>query len=589
MTRALITAGALVVAFLAGRAILRRRAVWLLGRHGRFLAPAVLASVWLVGLVVGQRTGSVTGMSVVGAAVMLGLWAFVHRRFPLSRVRGPRWTHLDWAVFLFVAVVFWAIDLWDLENQGVLVAHFLHGNLPPRALNDPRFPLAYHSIFDQLAAIVFTAAPMDLQTAMGLVSIGCVALTLANLQSLSRLFFRRPAHAQLARVLFVLGFGPVILRCAASGWHLDQMHGQSAQAYVDLIMRRPAGLGFAFFTLALALILPCYATPPGRDAPLRRLLFLLPMLVLMPLMAEEGTVFLFMYLAPLALTRRIPPRTAGLLVLAVLVGATSSGVVLGVLGHGSMATPKFRLALPPRLPTWAADQSGVGLLSRQASGFYWLELGPVFLATLAFALAGRDSRRRAVGLAFLGGALIAVFAGTGAWKRSDLDRFFFYGTPPVFMLAADLPDRVWGLLRRRPGARVPGAVLAAFGVLVCGPSTLFPGWQASMRLQDRFRANALGGELRRNLVVVGPRELVLTTRERADELVVDGFMVIAPMDSNSVGRVTLDHFDEYVRANASRAVWLFLPESDPRVAGQRPVARDGGYVLCHATKGGNPR
>lgn len=585
MTPALITAAALAVAFLAGRAILRRRAVWLLGGHGRALAPAVLASVWLLGAVVGQRTGSLTGMSVVAAGVMLALWAFIRRRFALSRVRGPGWTRLDWAVFLFVAVVFWVVDLWDLENQGVLIAHFLRGNLPPRALNDPRFPLAYHSVYDQLAAMVFRAAPMDLQTAMGLVSIGCVALTLSNLQALSRLLFRRPAHAQLARVLFILGFGPVILRCAASGWHLDEMHGRTAQAYVDLIMRRPAGLGFAFFSLALALILPCYGAPPGRRAPARRLLFLLPTLVLMPLMAEEGTVFLLMYLAPLALTRRVPIRTAALLVLAALAGATSSGVVLGVLGHGSMATPKLRLVWPPRLPTWAADQNGVGLISRQASGFYWLELGPVFWGALAVAVLGRDSRRRVVGLAFLGGALIALFAGTGAWKRSDLDRFFFYGTPPVFMLAADLPDRLWGMIRRQPAARVPGAALAVFGVLVCGPTTLFPGWQAMMRLQDRFRAHALGGDVQRHLAMVGPREAILTTSARADELVVAGFVVIAPMDSNSVGRVTASHFDDYVRANAGRAVWLFLPENDPQVAGRPVVARDGGYVLCHATKG----
>src|SRR5206468_742235 len=145
VTRALVTAGALVLAFVAGRATARRRAVLLLGRHGRALAPAALGSLWLVGLLVGQVTGSVTGMSLVAAAPILVVWAVVRRRFPPLRTRAPRWTGLDWAMFLFVAVVFWSVDLWDLDTHRALTAQLLHGNLPPRALNDPRFPLAYHA------------------------------------------------------------------------------------------------------------------------------------------------------------------------------------------------------------------------------------------------------------------------------------------------------------------------------------------------------------------------------------------------------------------------------------------------------------
>lgn len=580
--RALVTAGALVLAFVAGRATLRRRAVLLLGRHGRALAPAALASVWLVGLLLGESTRSVTGMSWVAAAAVLAVWAVVRRRFAPLRIRAPRWTHLDWAMFLFVAVVFLSVDLWDLEVHRALTAQLLHGNLPPRALNDPRFPLAYHAVYDALVALVLTVLPIDLQPAMGLVSTACVALTLSNLQALSRTFFGRRGPAQLARALFMFGFGPVFIRCAASGWNLDEMHGHTAQSYVELILRRPAGLGMAFFTFALALVLPCYRRSAGEggEAATSRLKWLVPALLVLPQMSEEATFFLFVYLAPLVVARRLRARTVGILVAATLVGALQSGVVLGVLGHRAMATPTLHFSWPPRLPTWAYEQNGVSLRSRAASAFYWLELGPVFLAALAFALAGRDARRRAVGAAFLAGAVVAVFASTGAWKKSDLDRFFFYGTPLVFMLAAALPDRIFGALRG--GRTAPGTLLAGFGLVVCAPTTVYPAWQARNRLSGEFSAHALGGDLRRTLAAVGPREPILTTVDRANDVIMAGFLVIAPIETNEVTRITAGLFDDYVRANAGRAVWLFLPESDARLAGRPAIASEGGYVLARA-------
>ena len=307
-------------------------------------------------------------------------------------------------MFLFVAAVFWSVDLWDLDTHRALTAQLLHGNLPPRALNDPRFPLAYHAVYDALVAIVVTVLPIDLQPAMGMVSTACVALTLANLQALSRVFFRRRASAQLARALFMFGFGPVFIRCVASGWNLAEMHGRTAQSYVELILRRPAGLGMAFFTLALAVVLPCYGRGASREAAISRLKWLVPTLLVLPQMSEEATFFLFVYLTPLVLARRLSARTVAVLVAATVVGALQSGVVLGVLGHRSMATPTLHLSFPPRLPTWAFEQTGVSLFSREAGGFYSLELGPVFLAALAFALIGRDAGRRAVGGAFLAGA-----------------------------------------------------------------------------------------------------------------------------------------------------------------------------------------
>ncbi len=136
-------------------------------------------------------------------------------------------------MFLFVAVVFWSVDLWDLDTHRALTAQLLHGNLPPRALNDPRFPLAYHAVYDALVAIVLTVLPIDLQPAMGMVSTACVALTLSNLQALSRVFFRRPGSAQLARALFMFGFGPVFIRCV--GQWLEP--GRDARAHGPIVRR----------------------------------------------------------------------------------------------------------------------------------------------------------------------------------------------------------------------------------------------------------------------------------------------------------------------------------------------------------------
>jgi len=588
MALAALTAIALISAFWSGRAILQSRAILMLGKRGPALAPAVLASLWLVGVLAGQVAGSVTGMAVGGAVVLLSV-AFGARRFGRRRRRTPLWTRLDWTMFVFIAVVFWAVDLWDVGVRSALIAQFLHGNIPPRALNDPRFPLAYHGLYDALCAMVMRTWPMDVPSAMAIVSVACVALTLSNLQALSRTLFARPAAAQLARALFMFGFGPVFIRCIAARGDLDQMHGHSAQSYVDLILRRPAGLGFAFFTLALAMIVPCYGGEPDgrRRRPVSRLLWLTPVMFVLPQISEEAMLFVFVYLAALVLAKRVPLRTVAVLLVVTVAGALQSGVVLGVLGHGSMATPSMHVAWPPRLPTWAVEQTGVSLWSREAAGFWLLELGPVFLVALALALVGRSSARRAIGVAFLAGAAVALFASTGAWKKSDLDRFFFYGTPPVFMLAAELPDRLLRAMGSRQSA--PPVVLAAVGLLVCGPTAVFPGWQAALRLREGFRAHTIGGDLRRNLAPVGPREPILTTLERANDVIMAGFLVIAPIETNEVTRVTPAHFDDYVRANASRAVWLFLPESDPRVAGRPPVARDGGYVLVHATKGGNPR
>ncbi|HEY8926718.1 MAG TPA: hypothetical protein VIU64_20180, partial [Polyangia bacterium] len=102
---------------------------------------------------------------------------------------------------------------------------------------------------------------------------------------------------------------------------------------------------------------------------------------------------------------------------------------------------------------------------------------------------------------------------------------------------------------------------------------------ALTNLEGAFARHAPGGELGARLRAVGPHQVVLTTRERARDLVRAGFLVLAPFDTNSVGMVTEDRFDQYVRAHADRADWLFLPKDDERVAGRTPEARDGDFVL----------
>ncbi|HSS38902.1 MAG TPA: hypothetical protein VLT58_09045, partial [Polyangia bacterium] len=113
-------------------------------------------------------------------------------------------------------------------------------------------------------------------------------------------------------------------------------------------------------------------------------------------------------------------------------------------------------------------------------------------------------------------------------------------------------------------------------------------WQARNRLTSEFQAHTIGGDLRRALDAVGAREPILTTVDRANDVLMAGFLVIAPLETNDVTKVTTPLFDDYVRVNASRAVWLFLPEGDPRLADRPPVAREGGYVLVRAANRSGP-
>src|SRR6185312_4734066 len=114
---------------------------------------------------------------------------------------------------------------------------YLNGNIPPTALNDPNLPLVYHSIYDAVVAVALKALPVDLDIGLALASIVCLALTLSSLKAITRLLFRSAPLAQLARVLFLWGFGPIFMRHVIERNNLDDFHGQTAQVFVDIIFR----------------------------------------------------------------------------------------------------------------------------------------------------------------------------------------------------------------------------------------------------------------------------------------------------------------------------------------------------------------
>jgi hypothetical protein len=589
VAESLLTALAIASALWGAREILRRRVVFLLGRRGPALAPAVLFSFWLCGLLIGEPSRSVTGMAIVAATVLVAIALLVRGRYAPLRTRRRIWTPIDWFLFLHVAAIFWFIDRWDFGCHRALVAEYLNGNVPPTALNDPSLPLVYHSIYDAIVAVGLKALPIDLQTGLALASIVCVALTLSNLQALSRLLFRTARLAQLARVLFFWGFGPVFIRHLVEHNDIDDFHGQTAQVFVDIILRRPAGLGLALFTLAVALILPCYrarrtasAAPPSSAT--LRLIFLVPVAFLFPQLAEEGTFFFGVALLPLLLTRRVPRYLVLALVVAGAAGLMRSGVFTSVvMGYKAMSVPRPHLAWPPRLPTWRAQDDGVPLRSWRSLVFFAFELGPIFFTSLLLALWRGGARRRVLVLVFAAGLLVALFVQPSGWPKSDLDRFFFYGTPFMFMLSAALVEAMGERFRKLGEGPRLSVISAVFALVICGPSVIWPTYYAGAALSDDVQRHDIGGDLRRNLSVARPREPILTTADRADDLVSVGFTVLAPFSSNNVGTATRDGFDDYVAKNASRAVWLFLPEGDARVNGRRVEGRDGGYVLVRSS------
>jgi hypothetical protein len=292
---------------------------------------------------------------------------------------------------------------------------------------------------------------------------------------------------------------------------------------------------------------------------------------------------------PLLLTRRVPGYLLLALAAAGAAGMLRSGVFTSVLmGYQAMPVPRPHLAWPPRLPNWKNESDGEPLRSWKTVVFFAFELGPVFFGSVTLALWRGDARRRLLVLAFTAGLLVAMFVQPSGWPKADLDRFFFYGTPFVFMLAAALVEALGERFGRLRDGKALVGISAALVAVVCAPSTIWPTYLAGTQLQDSFARHDIGGDLRRNLAVAAAREPILTTADRADELVMVGFTVIAPFTSSNVGSFSHDDFDGYVAQNANRAVWWFLPERDARVSGRHVEGRDRDYVLVRSAPG-NPR
>jgi hypothetical protein len=333
------------------------------------------------------------------------------------------------------------------------------------------------------------------------------------------------------------------------------------------------------------LILPCYRAGRtlGRFSSPRAtqtLIFLVPVAFLFPQLAEEGAFFFWVALLPLLLTRRVPGYLLLALATAGAVGVLRSGVLTSVVtGYQALPVPRPHLSWPPRLPTWRSQDDGVSLATWEALKFFAFELGPVFFGSLILALSRGDARRRLLVLVFGAGLLVALLVQPSGWPKSDLDRFIFYGTPFVFMLSAAFVEALGERFRRLRDGRSLTIVSAVLVSIVCGPSVVWPTWHAGTQLQDDFQRHDIGGDLRRNLALAAAREPILTTADRVEDLAMVGFTVIAPFAFRDVGAFDRDAFDGYVARNASRAVWLFLPERDARVSGHRVDGRDSDYVL----------
>jgi hypothetical protein len=265
-----------------------------------------------------------------------------------------------------------------------------------------------------------------------------------------------------------------------------------------------------------------------------------------------------------------------------------------IFSRSGAALPDFGLAWPATLPRWdpVYMTDGLPVLSIEALWAGAVELGPIFLGGLLVSIG--DARRRAIGVIFLVGLLIAC-----SFRYSEskvyLDRFLFYGTSAGFMLAAAWIER---LERNRGSIALPVWMSRAAGViLLVIPTMLGPAGYAARHIglgvEARFREPYLPlppGELRQILSVVGPREQVLTDATYAQSLVLAGFIVAAPVGSPEVVMVLEHEIPEYWRSHPDlNPQWLLLPADDPRLEGRSIVGEYAGYLLArrHDRRGGD--
>ena len=581
MTALLVAAG-LILALLAGTVVVTRRSVRWFGPQGRLTAPSCLATLWWVGLTLGEWTGSAAGMAWAGALPLVLLAAGAWRQ-PRVRWVHP-WTWVDlvaWGYFSYALVL---TSCCDIECHQAVVGQYLRGNIPPTALNSPTAPLVYHTPYDAVAALLYLSAPLDMELALDVVSAGCLALVMLNLVAISRLLFRSRAAAQVARLFFLVGLGPILVRFFMEEGYISGLHGQTTQTFVDVLTRRPQALSFILFTLALACLLPRYHHRHHAGPHLREgggpLLLLLPIAYLVPQSSEELNLLLAAVVLPLVVTGKIGWRWVVAAAVLLLLGALRSGVLWGQFGEVTMGSPRLSLEWPPRLPTWRAPDRGVELSSAEALWFALLELGPVFLLTLVVVAWRGTPRERVLALPFCAGLAAALLIRMDGWFKADLDRFLFAGSASVFLLSALWIERLFPVRRGDVATRRRARWFAiVFAVLVVAPPTYYVNRFGLKKAREPYLVQEEQARLRGLLHVVGPRDPVLTELNRTWDLVQAGFVVVAPMTSNGVVQANAELFDAYVAQNEHTAKWLFLKRGDPRVAGKPVHATDGDHVL----------
>lgn len=592
---------AIPVALAALSAIMmaRRQCVLKLGSYGCVLAPPLALIVWFILIDLGQHSGSLVVMAWTAAAPLIAIAIIAVARFKSCGIRSLRWTYLDLFIVACAGLLIVAYNGNDNLCHYAIVNTYLRGNVPPCSLNDPATPLVYHTLFDAAAALCAHAFGLIPESALDAVTFACLLASYSALQAVSRMLFANRWTHQIARLLFVAGFGPSYLVAACNmstdGWE-SAYQGRTTRPFIESIFRRPMGLNFVLFLAILAIALPRLFSQYGRAHSRHSLslAWLVPIAFLVPHVSEELVAFLALLVVALWLSGAVSMARSVCLGGITIVSMVLSPVIRAVfLGHNAAAAPELAWGWPPTLPSWdpAYYMDGIPLFTSEAVWRCILEWGPLFAAGMV--LGAKDPRRRVLVATFLAGFAVACSARLHRWIKSDLDRFLFYGTSAGFMLIAAWIERLelWyrspnalataQRIKLRSACRIVGV---AFLVI---PTILGPAAYAVIQISTAFKTGferpqvALPEGLKELLSVVGPRDLVLADQSQVQNLVLSGFVVAAPLASNPTGSVMFDQFPSYFEANPQLdPKWFLLPANDARLLGHRKMGEYNGLVLA---------
>ena len=558
-------------AFLGAR-LYARRADWRAPLPSAGLVLPLLLLWWFAGVVLGQWTGSLLGCAALGA-LGLGLLSVAMLSGTDARPNRPlprtRFTALDWSALCFLA--FALIRIYDNDNHChyAVTNTLLRGNVPPSSLNEPGFPLIYHATFDLAAAVLARGLGGTVETALDLVSLGCVFALFEVLHPLSEALLETPIARQAGRLLFVFGLGPTYLY-----WRHGPrfLHGGTTQSYAEAIFRRPMALNFVIFAFLLTVVL---SAEKDRPKTWGAALLLLPTALLLPLSSEELTLLAAGMLFLARLGRRLDTPSLAVWIVGVVAVLPLSGLLRGHLADDAPTpVPHLALAWPPTLPHWPTPgMQGVSLASKEALRILLVEWGPLFLAAMLWPFLRRN-RRGMLLVACIGTSFLPALIFTlRNWVKSDLDRFLFYGTAFGFLLVANLVQEV----EARGWSRAKTAALVALMLFtVAGPVAFLTrrSFDTANTQRERARLDE-GGAIRKALTMIGPREQVASDLPMSGVLAVGGFVVSAPMSSPGV--ILPEEFPTYRARRVPE--WLLFKKDDPRVSSKTPLLEYRDYVL----------